>query len=102
MVLLNRFSEGAGVEAKDVENGLGHAVTAVLINDEQTVTQSINLGEPLVLGGKSRLAREILKIGAEVAGPDHAETARSGLLKTLLRPFRGAKPAAKDANEETS
>lgn len=94
-VVLNRFYEEAGVSARDVETGLGHGVSTVIARDDSGVTQSINLGEPVVLSGKSRVAKELQRLGADIAGPDYVVRVGGGLLGSLLKPFRGSKPAAK-------
>lgn len=96
-ILLNQFHEDAGVSTRDVESGLGYGVAVILDRDEG-ITQSINLGEPVVLAGKSRLAKEIHRLGADLAGPDYVVRVRGGLIGSLLKPFRGSKPAAKETN----
>jgi pilus assembly protein CpaE len=97
-VVLNRFDEDSGVSARDVETGLGFDVSVIIARDDTGITQSINLGEPVVLAGRSRVAKELYRLGADIAGPDYVVHAGSGLIGSLLKPFRGSKSTEKETD----
>jgi len=90
-LVLNQYAEGVGLSPQDVENALGLAVHTVIQRDD-SLTESINLGSPAVLDGRSRFARSILGLGRDIAGPEQLVRVRDGFLKTLLKPFRPAQP----------
>jgi pilus assembly protein CpaE len=70
MVVLNQFKEGLGLSAKDVEDGLRLGLAAVLEKDDRAIFESINLGRPAVLVGKSRFSKALLALSGKIAGPD--------------------------------
>lgn len=70
MVVLNQFKEGLGLSAKDVEDGLRLGLAAVLAKDDRVIFESINLGRPAVLVGKSRFSKALLALSGKIAGPD--------------------------------
>jgi pilus assembly protein CpaE len=97
-VIVNQYRDDAGVTRRDVEDGLGYEVSAIIERDD-TIAQSINLGEPVVLGGRSRFSREIMRIGADIAGPDYEVQSRNGIMGRMLRPFRGSKSTSTETTE---
>jgi pilus assembly protein CpaE len=97
-VLLNQFRDDAGVVAKDVETALGYAVTTVIEREDPAVAHSINVGEPMVLMGKSKFGRQIRELGADIAGPDYVVGREGGILGSLLKPFQGSRRAAKETD----
>lgn len=99
-VILNQYKDGVGLSARDVEDGLGHRVTAILERDDVRVLQSINLGRPEVLGRKSKLAKALLDLGAEVAGAENVVSRRKGFLSFFSLPSK--KGSESDSDKETS
>jgi pilus assembly protein CpaE len=99
-VVLNQYAEGLGVTVTEVRKGLGLEVDAVIERDSSLISESINLGRPAVLMKKSSFDRAMTGLGTRISGPSGVTVQRSGLLKTLLRPFRSAGSAvvAKEAN----
>jgi pilus assembly protein CpaE len=98
-VVLNQHMEDVGLSLRDVENALGLQVGTVIEREETLITESINLGRPALLSGRSPFARSIVQLGRELAGADKVVVARAGLLETFLRPFRPAQgPAAVGGN----
>ena len=94
-VVLNQHVEGVGLSLRDVETALGLPVSTVIEREDTLTTESINLGRPALLSGRSAFARSIVQLGREVAGSDQVVVARGGLLDTFLRPFRPAgRPAS--------
>jgi pilus assembly protein CpaE len=93
-LVLNQFAEGVGMALQDVEQGLGLGVHAVIQRDAGLATESINLGRPAVLAGRSEFRKAVQGLAKEIAGPDQVVAERQGLLKTLMRPFRPNAAAA--------
>jgi pilus assembly protein CpaE len=91
ILVLNQFREGTGLTAPDIEDALGLSAHTVVDYDD-TVTESINLGLPAVLSGRSKFARSIMKLGSSIAGPEYAVPSRGGLMQLLSRPFRSPRP----------
>jgi pilus assembly protein CpaE len=90
-VVLNQFKEGVGLSLGDIEDGLGQRLAAVFEKDDNRVLQSINLGRPEVLTGKSKLARSLLAFGGRLAGEGGVEGARKGLFDRLFRSSKETK-----------
>jgi pilus assembly protein CpaE len=82
--VLNQFKEGLGLSPRDVEDSLGQALSAVIEREEDAIVESINLGRPVILVGKSRVAKSILGLAGKIAGGDRIATKRSGLLGRLM------------------
>jgi pilus assembly protein CpaE len=62
-VVVNRWSKQADVDLREVEKLFGQPVFGSLPSDYQTVVNSINLGNPLVLSNsRSKIAREIKRL----------------------------------------
>jgi pilus assembly protein CpaE len=99
-LVLNQHVEGVGLTLRDVESALGLSVGTVIAREDTLVTESINLGRPALLSGRSDFARAITQLGREVAGSDQVVVTRGGLLDTFLRPFRSPRrpTAAQEGN----
>ena len=92
-VVLNQYREGMGLTSRDVEDGLGRRVSLVLEKDDLSILQSINVGRPEVVGGKSRFSKKIIELGRSVAGSENVVSPRRTLLGKL---FRFSKSEASD------
>jgi Flp pilus assembly CpaE family ATPase len=67
-LVLNQFRDGIGLSRRDVEDGLGHRLTAILEKDDHGISQSVNLGRPAVLVGKSKFAKGVQSLVSQLAG----------------------------------
>ena len=90
-IILTQYQEGMGVSPREVEDALGQAVFQTLEKDDETVIRSINVGRPIVLAGRSRVARSLSRLAGELAGEDRVSEESGGLFGSLLRPFRPSK-----------
>ena len=100
-VVLNQHVEGVGLTLRDVETALGLPVSTVIQREDTLTTESINLGRPALLAGRTGFARSIVQLSREIAGTEQVAVARGGLLGTFLKPFRPAlrpAPAQKGGN----
>lgn len=99
ILVLNQHRDGVGLGVSDVEDALGLS-TRFVIEFDDTMGESINLGTPPVLSGRSRFGRSIMELAAEIAGPEHDAPTRDGLLQILFKPFRSPRPLtlAKESN----
>ena len=95
-VVLNQYRENLGLALADVEDGLGQSVSVVLEKDDVTILQSINLGRPEVQSGRSRFARNMMKLGSQLAGSDELAQPPKGLFRRFLR---SSKPAVTGGKE---
>lgn len=94
-LVLNQHVDGVGLTLRDVESALGLPVSTVIAREDTLITESINLGRPALLSGRSDFARSVAQLGRDVAGAEHVVVTRGGLLDTFLRPFRNPRrPAA--------
>ena len=99
-LVLNQYAEGLGVTVAEVEKGLGLEVDTVIDRDASLISESINLGRPAVLMKRSPFERAMTNLGARIAGSSTLALQRSGIIETLLKPFRssGSGVTAKEAN----
>jgi pilus assembly protein CpaE len=67
-ILVNRHDGGEAISRADIERTLGVKVFWTLSNDFEAVMTSVNTGKPIVLQGRSRYARDLRDLTAEVAG----------------------------------
>jgi len=95
-IVLNQYRDGVGLSSKDVEEGLGHPVTAVLANNDLAVLESINIGRPEVLAGKSAFAKDLMDLGAELVGKGRIRSSRTTIFGRL---FGGSKSAGAGGKE---
>jgi pilus assembly protein CpaE len=87
-VVLNQYRTGTGVSGREVEQALGTDIFATLDWDEETVVQSLNLGQPVV-GGRSRFGKALTRLGNRLAGePEGQKESESRLLPSFLKSFR--------------
>jgi pilus assembly protein CpaE len=98
-LVLNKQKDGQGLPPRDVEDGLGHRVDMILGRDDSRILESINLGRPEVLSGKSRFAKEIVALARRLAGPDVVVRSRRGLLGKLLPGSRGLKAVSSEEDK---
>ncbi len=94
-LILNQYKEGLGLSSRDVEDGLGLRLTAILEKDDARVLQSINVGRPEVLAGNSKFAESIMGLGSRLAGPDKIAAPPRGFFSRMFRSSKGA-----DKNEK--
>jgi pilus assembly protein CpaE len=105
-LVVNRFNPKSLVGLQDLEETLGLDVHWTLTNDYATVIQSISTGQPLVLHGTSRYARELKELARSIV--DGSRGARApkksavGRLLSRLRPSstRRARPTLKASPAE--
>jgi pilus assembly protein CpaE len=94
-LVVNRFNPKSLVRVEDLEETLGIEVYWTLINDYETVIQSISTGQPLVLEGGSRYAEELKGLARSIVdGPADTVTTKGSLMGRLvsaIRPGRAAK-----------
>ena len=84
-LVVNRFNPKSLVRLEDLEETLGIDVFWTLTNDYATVIQSISVGQPLVLQGKSRYASELKGLARNIVdGPRAAPTKKRSLLGRLF------------------
>lgn len=86
-LVVNRFTSKSLVNVKDIEETLGIDVYWTLSNDFETVITSISSGQPLVLQGSSRYARELKALARDIAGGGDGRT-RPSLVGRLLSQVR--------------
>lgn len=94
-LVVNRFSSKSFIDVKDLEETLGLDVYWTLPNDFETVITSISSGQPLVLQGNSRYAKELKALARDIAGA--GQSAEDSLLARLLSPFRSRSSSARSA-----
>ena len=81
-ILVNRHDGGEAIPRADIERTLGLKVFWTLSNDYEAVMNSVNTGKPVVLEGKSRYARDLRRLSAELTG------LRGGQAGRAVNPFR--------------
>jgi pilus assembly protein CpaE len=86
-LVVNRFNGKGLVGLKDIQETLGIEVYWTLPNDFDTVITSISSGQPLVLQGSSRYAKELTALARAIAGGAGDRT-RTSLVDRLLSRFR--------------
>jgi pilus assembly protein CpaE len=92
-LVVNRFNPKSLVRLQDLEETLGIEVSWTLTNDYETVIHSISTGQPLVLQGASRYARELKELARDIVNGSTGSTPRRrSLVNRLLSPFR-SKPS---------
>ena len=88
-LVVNRFNAKSLVTLDDIEETLGLEVYWTLLNDFETVIQSISAGQPLILSGGSRYADELKTLAGDIAaGAMGAPPSKASLLARLFRPLR--------------
>lgn len=84
-LVVNRFNTKSLVNLKDIEETLGIDVYWTLTSDFETVITSISAGQPLVLQGHSRYARELNALARDIAGGGDGRTKPSLVARLLSR-----------------
>ena len=95
-LVLNQFKEGVGLSPREVEEGLGHSLVAILEKEDTSVLESVNVGHPDVLVGKSRFAKNLMAFGRELAGPDLLVIPQKGLFGRLFKASKTANRSGKE------
>jgi pilus assembly protein CpaE len=97
-VVLNQYKDGLGLSTRDVEDGLGHRIDLVLEKDDVRMLESVNVGRPEILVGRSRFAKELMGFARRLVGPAaKAESPRKGLMGFFRRSSGGSKKGEKEA-----
>ncbi len=100
-LVINRLSSHGAIPLDDIESNLRHKMSFGLPSDGNPIMESLNAGEPVVvMRPKARIARDIRRLGAELARqlglpgtePARAHAGRRGGLSLFgkLRPARAA------------
>ncbi|MDX1566240.1 MAG: AAA family ATPase [Longimicrobiales bacterium] len=88
-LVVNRFNPKSLVRIKDLEETVGLELYWTLTNDYESVIQSISVGQPLVLEGKSRYAEQLKELARDIVNGARGSTrTKSSLVDRLLSPFR--------------
>ena len=87
-LVVNRLNPKSLVRIQDLEEALGIEVYWTLINDYQTVINSISTGQPLVLHGGSRYAEQLKELARDLAGVSKDARSKKSLVRRLLSPLR--------------
>ena len=95
-LIINRYKQGLGLSSRDVEEGLGHTGSVILELDEVGILNSVNVGRPEVLSGKSPFAKALMDLGSELAGPDLISVPRKSLLGKLFKASKTQKQSGKE------
>jgi pilus assembly protein CpaE len=89
-LVVNRYHPDNLISLEDVQKSVGLKASWTLSNDYETVSRSINSGSPVAgNGGKSRYARDLQTLGAELTGvstsPAGARSSGARLMGVLSR-----------------
>lgn len=98
-VVLNQYKDGIGLSLGDIEDGLGQRISVILDKDDSRVLESINLGRPEVLVGKSRFAKGLLGLGGELAGEDKLDVQKAGFITRVFGSSKGGKKKGKEVSK---
>jgi pilus assembly protein CpaE len=101
-LVVNRFNAKSLVRLEDLEETLGLEVYRTLVNDFDTVITSISTGQPLVLQGSSRYAKEVKALAGDIANGGHGKaSAKSSLVGRLLSRLGAGSPRAAATSRHT-
>ncbi len=89
-LVVNRFSTKSLVRLEDIEEALGIEVYWTLTRDFDPVIKSISTGQPLVLQGSSRYAKELKALARDIAGSAQSATHAASFVDRLLSRFRSS------------
>lgn len=95
-IVLNQYRDGGGLSSKDVEEGLGHPVAVVLESNDKAIVESINVGRPEVVAGKSSFAKTVMDLGADLVGKSRLGSSKPTFLGRLFGGSKGAEAGAKE------
>jgi pilus assembly protein CpaE len=102
-LVINRFNSKGLIDLKDFEETLGLDVYWTLSNDFETVITAISAGQPLVLQGNSRYAKELKALARNIAGgPDTKDSLIARLLSGLRSKVQNAESARRYTPAEVS
>lgn len=101
-VIVNRFHWGSDIALADIERTLGLDVFWTLSNDYDSIAQSINTGQPLVMSSASVCGRELSGLVCKITGvePDPERRSRWSLPWRSLRRREPSIPATVLAGAE--
>lgn len=89
-LLVNRYSPENAITLEDVSRTLELPVSWKLSSSYEAVSHSVNRGEPAVLNGVTRYARELRALAEELAGPGIAAATQGGRgLAALVTRLKG-------------
>lgn len=95
-LVLNQYREGVGLTPRDVEEGLGQPVSGTLEKDDLGILESVNVGRPEALSGRSRLGKAFMALARDLAGPDFEFTASKSILGKLFKGRNGGDKKGKE------
>jgi pilus assembly protein CpaE len=98
-LVVNRFNGKGLVGLKDIEETLGIEVYRTLTNDFDTVMTSISTGQPLVLQGNSRYAKELRGLARDIASGADVQK-KASLIGRLLGRFRSTSPRKRSTRRQ--
>lgn len=87
-LVVNRYESRQLIGLQEIEKTLKLEVFCTLRNDFASVMESINSGEPVVLDSRSNYAKDVRGLASRVTRVKVSEKSDSGLLGSLLSPFR--------------
>jgi pilus assembly protein CpaE len=98
-LVVNRYSPDIDISVDEVQSALGLKVYWTLANDYDAVIGSLNTGQPIVLNGTSKYARDLKQMGADMAGlgkkagkDGSADGGIAGVWRKMFRRPEEAKP----------
>lgn len=97
-LIVNRFHAENVISLDDVRRTVGLDVYWTLSNDYGAVIHSINSATPIVRNGKSRYARDLRALGADIAGLGNGKRGKSrrdSLMGRVLERVRGRSEESK-------
>lgn len=86
-LVVNRYNPADPISLAEVNETLGVEVYRTLANDYETVSRSINTGQPAVLNEKSAFSRDLMVLGAEISGLPHHKNGKHNRLGSLGKLF---------------
>ncbi|MBF7082490.1 response regulator [Desulfallas sp. Bu1-1] len=87
-LLLNQLRPD-GISVKELEKSLGLPMTAVIPTDDRTVLQSVNKGQPFVLGHKnSRVAESVLELARKLSVMENKVVEKTPARAASINPIK--------------
>jgi pilus assembly protein CpaE len=97
-LVLNQYKEGIGLSARDVEDGMGQRIDLILDKDDLRMWESVNVGRPEVLVGRSRFAKDFMGFVRRLVGPGAVATPRrKGMMGWFSRSSGASEKGKKEA-----
>lgn len=101
-LLVNRYSPENAITLEDVSRTLELPVSWKLSSSYEAISHSVNRGEPAVLNGVTRYARELRALAEELAGPGIAAATQGGRgLAALVTRLKGTWQLLSSPNSRT-